>query len=203
MSPISVESFLQWCSLDCLTANSALIRDESPSSFFHAMQRRSRTKIDETAVESFMSAKLKVLIAEDNFMIADMAEDVLVHRDYEVCGIAATVEEAVALGLRHKPDLALIDFRLADGGFGTEVATRLRAVGRIGVLFATGNSANAAMQDAEGDACLGKPYQTEDLVRGLEIVAEIAATGAAAPPFPRGLQLLRRAYSKPAEYDYG
>lgn len=150
-----------------------------------------------------MVAKLKVLIAEDNFMIADMAEDLLVHNGYEVCGIAATVDEAVALGQLHKPDLALIDLRLADGGLGTEVATRLRAMGRIGVLFATGNNANATMQDADGDACLGKPYQTGDLVRGLEIVAEIVATGAAAPPFPRGLQLLRRAYSKPAEPVHG
>jgi CheY-like chemotaxis protein len=150
-----------------------------------------------------MKSILKILIAEDNLMIADMAEDLLVHQGYEVCGIAATVDEAVALGLRHKPDLALIDFRLADGGLGTEVATRLRDVGRIGVLYATGNDAANALEDAEGEACLCKPYQTEDLMRGLEIVAEIVATGAAAPPFPRGLQLLRRAYSTPAEPPIG
>ncbi len=148
-------------------------------------------------------AKLKVLIAEDNFMIADMAEDLLVHHGYEVCGIAATVDEAVALGLRHKPDLALIDLRLADGGLGTEAASRLRARSRIGVLFATGNVENAAIRDADGDACLAKPYRTEDLLRGLKIVAEIAATGATAPPFPRGLQVLRRAYSQPLEPAHG
>jgi CheY-like chemotaxis protein len=118
---------------------------------------------------------------------------------YEVCGIAATVDEAVALGQRHRPDLALIDLRLADGGLGTELASRLRGMGRICVLSAIGNNANATMRDADGDACLGKPYQTEDLVHGLEIVAEIVATGAAALPFPHGLQLLRRAYSKPAK----
>ena len=150
-----------------------------------------------------MADKLKVLIAEDNLMIADIAEELLVRHGYEVCGIAATVDEAVALGLRHKPDLALIDLRLADGGLGIEVATRLRAVGRIGVLFATGYDASVALQDADGDACLCKPYQTEDLMRGLEIVAEIVATGAAGPPFPRGLRLQRRAYSTPTEPDIG
>jgi DNA-binding response OmpR family regulator len=146
-----------------------------------------------------MIAKLKILIAEDNFMIADMAEDSLVQQGYEVCGIAATVDEAVALGLRHKPDFALIDFRLADGGLGTEVATRLRAVSKIGVLYATGNDTDGALKDAEGEACLSKPYQTRDLMRGLEIVAEIVATGAATPPFPRGLRLLAHAYTKPSE----
>jgi DNA-binding response OmpR family regulator len=150
-----------------------------------------------------MVAKRKVLIVEDNLMIADMAEDLLVQHGYEVCGIAPTVDKAVALGLLHKPDLALIDLRLADGGLGTEVATRLRAKGRIGVLFATGNDASEGMPDADGDACLSKPYQTKDLLRGLEVVAELVATGATAPPFPHGFRVLGRAYSKPAETEIG
>ncbi|MGA2258611.1 MAG: response regulator [Thermoguttaceae bacterium] len=77
-----------------------------------------------------MAAKLKVLIAEDDLMIADMSEEILVDAGYEVCGIARTVSEAVALGRVHKPDLALIDHRLADGGLGSEVAARLRSAPR-------------------------------------------------------------------------
>ena len=45
----------------------------------------------------------KVLIAEDDLMIADMIEEILVNDGYEVCGIARTVGEAVELGRRHKP----------------------------------------------------------------------------------------------------
>jgi DNA-binding response OmpR family regulator len=146
-----------------------------------------------------MTSKLKVLIVEDDFMIADMSEELLVHSGYDVCGIGATVDAAVALGLLYKPDLALIDFRLADGGLGTEVAARLRAAARIGVLYATGNSKHIAMQSAEGEACLSKPYQTEDLLRGLEIVAEIVSTGTSALPFPHGFNLLHHPYSKPME----
>jgi two-component system, response regulator PdtaR len=41
---------------------------------------------------------LKVMIAEDDLMMADMLEDVLVEGGYEVCGIARTVEKAVELG---------------------------------------------------------------------------------------------------------
>jgi hypothetical protein len=44
-----------------------------------------------------------------------------------------------------------------------------------------------------GDACLAKPYRSADLLRGLEIVAEIVATGKAQPPFPPGFQLLHPA----------
>ena len=141
-------------------------------------------------------AKLKVLIVEDDLMIADMVEEELVEHGYEVCGIARTVREAVALGERHKPDLALVDHRLADNGLGTEVAIRLKALGKVGILFATGNSIQVAMPNAEGDACIVKPYRADDLIRALKIVEGIVATGVATPPFPRGFQVLAGISSK-------
>jgi DNA-binding response OmpR family regulator len=135
----------------------------------------------------------KVLIAEDDLMIADMVEEMLVERGYEVCGIARTVSEAVALGRRHKPDLAMLDMRLADGGLGTEIAAELGGLGRLGVLYTSGNITGAMKTIIDGDACLAKPYRSADLLRSLEIVAEIVATGTASPPFPRGFQVLPRA----------
>ena len=132
----------------------------------------------------------KVLIAEDDLMIADMTEEVLIECGYEVCGIARTVVEGVALGRLHKPDLALLDLRLADDGLGTEIAAQF---GRLGVLYATGNASHVMQNASAGDACILKPYSSIDLVRALEIVAEIVATGTASPPFPRGFALLPRA----------
>ena len=77
---------------------------------------------------------MKVLIAEDDLMIADMIEDALVDHGYEVCGIAPTVAEAVALARREKPDLAIIDLRLADGGLGTEIAAQLADQHKLGIF---------------------------------------------------------------------
>jgi len=134
---------------------------------------------------------LKVLIAEDDFMIADMTEEMLVESGYEVCGIARTVDEAVALGRLHEPDLAVIDLRLADGGLGTEIAPQLGGLGRLGVLYASGNVSHVLMSAANGHACLAKPYRSADLLRGLEIVIEMLASGTASKPFPRGFQVLR------------
>jgi DNA-binding response OmpR family regulator len=133
----------------------------------------------------------KVLIVEDELMIADMIEETLVDHGYEVCGIARTVTEAVALGRRHDPDLAVIDLRLADGGLGTDIVAQLSPVGRLGVLYATGNISQIKLTAVNGDACLAKPYRSADLLRSLEIVAEIVATGTASPPFPRGFQVLQ------------
>ena len=150
-----------------------------------------------------MSAKLKVLIAEDDFMIADMTEELLVAQGYEVCGIARTVGEAIALGQLHKPDLALIDHRLADNGLGTDVAAKLRLLSKIGILYVTGNNTQVAVLNADGDACLGKPYRTEELIRALEIVVGIVATGVATPPFPRGFQALSRGNLNTTEASHG
>jgi DNA-binding response OmpR family regulator len=141
---------------------------------------------------------LKVLIAEDDLMIADLVEEVLVDEGYEVCGIARTVAEAVALAQHYKPDLAVLDIRLADGGLGTEIAVLLRPLGRLGVLYATGNMSQVVLTTADGDACISKPYRSVDLLRALEIVAEIVATGEALPPFPRGFQVLHPATAPPA-----
>ncbi len=60
-----------------------------------------------------------VMIAEDDLLVADMLEEVLVNSGYDVCGIANTVDKAVELGERHKPDLAILDIRLAQGGLGS------------------------------------------------------------------------------------
>jgi CheY-like chemotaxis protein len=136
---------------------------------------------------------LKVLIAEDDLIIADLAEEILIDEGYEVCGIARTVTDAVALAHQHKPDLLILDLRLADGGLGTEIAAQLLPLGRLGVLYATGNISQIALTTVNGDACLSKPYSSTDLVRGLKIVTEIVANGKASSSFPKGFQVLHPA----------
>jgi CheY-like chemotaxis protein len=133
---------------------------------------------------------LKIMIAEDDLIMADMLEDVLVEGGYEVCGIARTVDKAVELAERHNPDLAILDMRLADGGLGTEIAARLKRRGHPGVLYATGNAGQFGLTSADGEACIGKPYRPEDVVRALKIVEQMVNTGEASRPFPKGFYVL-------------
>ena len=132
---------------------------------------------------------LKVLIAEDNLAIADSVEEALVDVGYDVCGIASTVDEALALGRAHLPDLAVLDIRLANDGLGTAVAAGLRDIGRIGILYATG-SPDDALSNANGVASILKPYSVRDLVKGLQLVREVMETGTASLPYPRNFRLL-------------
>jgi DNA-binding response OmpR family regulator len=134
---------------------------------------------------------LKVLIAEDELMIADLLEEALIMSGYEVCGIARTVDEAVALADLHKPDLAVLDVRLAQGNRGPDIARRLSDRGALGILYATGEDARrSTLTLADGAAAITKPYQVEDVARALVIVREIMTLGTATPPFPLGFRLL-------------
>jgi two-component sensor histidine kinase/ActR/RegA family two-component response regulator len=146
---------------------------------------------------------LKVMIAENDLLMADMLEEVLVDGGFAVCGIARTVEEGVELAARHKPDLALLDLRLAAGGLGTEIAARLDRRGGLGILYATGNAGQIRLTKADGDACLGKPYRPADVVRALEIVEELVRTGRAQPPFPSGFHLLEPSLTETARIPQG
>ena len=141
----------------------------------------------------------KVLIVEDDLMMADMVEMLLISAGYEVCGIARTVAEAVRLAQHHNPDLAVIDMRLADGDLGTDIPAQLGALSRPGILYATGNVSTVMLSATDGHACLAKPYRVEDMLRSLEIVAEMVSTGTASPPFPRGFHVLPAAITASRE----
>jgi two-component sensor histidine kinase/DNA-binding response OmpR family regulator len=131
-----------------------------------------------------------VMIVEDDLFMADMLEEVLVNGGYDVCGIARTVEQAIELGERHKPDLAVLDIRLAEGGLGTDVATRLKRRGSLGVLYASGHVGQMVLTKDDGDALLVKPYRPEDVVHALKIVEQIVSTNKTSRRFPKGFSVL-------------
>ena len=143
---------------------------------------------------------LKVLIVEDDLMLADFAEEILVEHGYEVCGIAPHGRRSGCTRTASRPDLVVLDLRLADGGLGTEVAAQLLSSAGPASSMSPATCPRCALTD--GDACLAKPYRSVDLLRGLEIVAGIVATGKALPPFPQGFRLLHPAVGTPRRSGY-
>lgn len=134
----------------------------------------------------------KVLVVEDDILISDLIEDALIGGGYDVCGVARTAAEAIALGERERPDLAVIDVRLADGSDGTTVAARLMAQFSLGVLYATGNTDYLLATNAAGHACLKKPYRPSDVVRSLKIIERLIGGSLSTEGRPAGLFLLDR-----------
>jgi len=117
----------------------------------------------------------RVLIVEDEFLIALDAEDALRDAGLDVVGIAATFEDAVDFGERMRPDLVLMDIRLASPKDGIEAAVEIRRRFGIPSMFTSANHDEATMKRAEPAdpvAWLPKPYTPEALVKATRAALE-------------------------------
>ena len=112
----------------------------------------------------------RVMIVEDEALVALTLEDVLMEAGYLVCGIADRPTEALEIARALEPDLAIVDVRLADGGDGIVLAELLAAEMPIRMLFATGNPAEVRARATAGHGCLAKPFQAEALLAALAAV---------------------------------
>jgi DNA-binding response OmpR family regulator len=136
---------------------------------------------------------MRVLIVEDDVLLADVLTESLLFDGHEVCGVAVTVAEAVSLARRHCPDVAVLDMHLRRGERGSDVAHQLQLSGELahtGVLYVTGE-VERVFQDARvGHACLAKPYQLATMNAALDVVRDIALCGSTSRELPRGLRLM-------------
>jgi CheY-like chemotaxis protein len=107
---------------------------------------------------------LRVLIVEDEILIALELESLLQDLGHDVVGIAASSKDALAMGKDLKPDLAFVDIHLADGPTGVEVARRLGSEHQVAVLFMTANAKRIPEDFAGAWGMIAKPY-TERGVR--------------------------------------
>src|ERR1019366_8732619 len=124
-------------------------------------------------------------------LIAYALEETLTEAGYDVCGVACTVDEAVALFELHKPELAVLDVHLKEGGRGPDIVQRLGRKSAVGILYTTGDDqGNGTFKPADGGAVMTKPYRLADVVHALAIIREISIAGVATPPFPLGFRLL-------------
>lgn len=112
----------------------------------------------------------RVLIVEDEALVALTLEDVLTEAGYVVCGIADRPADALEIARVLEPDLAIVDVRLADGGDGIVLAELLAAELPIRILFATGNPAEVRARARAGHGCLSKPFQAEWLLAALDAI---------------------------------
>ena len=109
----------------------------------------------------------RVLVVEDDFLIAMQTEAALRDAGFHVIGPAATAEEAVALATQERPFLAVMDIRLASKRDGIDAARELFQELDIRCIFATAHDDAGTRKRAEPYAPLGwlaKPYTMASLV---------------------------------------
>ena len=115
---------------------------------------------------------LKILVVEDDGLFADTLKHLIeLNPRYTVTGIADDGEAALAAVEERRPDLALVDLRLARGSTGFSVAAKLGELG-IPCLFTTGSAPSFPLPDL-ALGCLAKPFSEEDLVRTLKAAEDM------------------------------
>jgi DNA-binding response OmpR family regulator len=104
-----------------------------------------------------------LMIVEDEIVVAISLRDELQDAGYDVLDLTDRHAEALEVAHQRKPDLALVNIRLAGGDDGVVLAEHLKALG-IPVLLISGqvNRARSAQTVAIGS--LPKPYEAADMV---------------------------------------
>jgi len=111
----------------------------------------------------------RVLIVEDELMVADIIEEILISAGFEVCGIARGIKQALVLAEQYMPELAIIDVHLIDGEGPTIVPTLLQRF-QTGIIYTT---ANTEMVEGEpGHVCLRKPFRLSMIQRAIEVALQ-------------------------------
>lgn len=130
--------------------------------------------------------RLRLLIVEDETMVAMLIEDALVLHGHHVVGVADTRARAIEIAEQDRPDLALCDINLADGDNGLDVAAALGARG-ISSLFLSG-TCPLAVSDRHILGCLPKPFHTGKLGAAVR-AAYLVMNGRAPESLPVGMTL--------------
>ena len=116
-------------------------------------------------------------------------EAALVDAGYEVCGVATSEAEAVALAYSIHPQLAVVDVRLAPGS-GRRVAQELAERFNTTILMATSEDP-ASLDGIGASAVIPKPYDPEMIPAALE-AAESLASGDDPGQLPNNMKRLQR-----------
>jgi len=110
---------------------------------------------------------VRILVVEDDYLIASEMEHALTKAGYRVTGIAASAEEALELAAAEHPALAVMDIRLGGKRDGIDAALELFARHRIRCIFATAHQTAEARERARPAnplAWVPKPYSMSSLV---------------------------------------
>ena len=115
--------------------------------------------------------KEKILIVEDEFIVANDLRIMLEKAGYAVCGIAPSVVKALELIAAKQPDWILLDIFLQGDKTGIELAVQLTEM-NIPFIYISANTNQATLEAAKATLPYGfmvKPFREKDLMVMLDI----------------------------------
>lgn len=114
----------------------------------------------------------RVLIVEDQALIALHLEQLVREAGHCVIGIAFDPQEAKMLARAERPDFAFVDMRLRNGTSGLEVARHLREEYDVPAIIVSANLDARAEQEAaefRPIALVGKPFRPDTIIAAIDL----------------------------------
>ncbi len=112
-----------------------------------------------------MIESLRIVIVEDDALIAMDLAELLIGMGYDVPAIARTESEAVAAAAQFEPNLMIVDANLAQGN-GVSAMRQILASGFIPHFYVTGDPLR--IRDLVKDAVIvAKPFNLQGLTDGI------------------------------------
>jgi two-component system, response regulator PdtaR len=93
----------------------------------------------------------KVLIVEDERLIAEYFKIIVEHLGYSVCGIAATADEAAHIALDEDPAIVLMDVRLEGDKDGVDAANEIYKTNPVPIIYITASREPATIDRINTD----------------------------------------------------
>ncbi len=128
-----------------------------------------------------MEQAIKILIVEDNVIIADDMQSMLEEIGYEIVDNVIVYEQAEEVLKTQQVDLVLIDIILASDKTGIDLGKHIRENYDIPFIFVTSNSDRATVENAKTvkpNGYLVKPFEQQDLYTSIEIALSNFVYGA-------------------------
>jgi DNA-binding NarL/FixJ family response regulator len=122
---------------------------------------------------------MRVLIVEDEALIAIYLEALVVSFGYEVCAVAGTACDAIKNAALHAPHVGLMDIRLARGTSGIDAAHEIYSRHGVRCIFLSANLDDAtkdALGGCEPIDFIGKPVLPVLLCRALQTAERLVST---------------------------
>jgi len=115
---------------------------------------------------------MKVLVVEDEFLVAIEIAQCIKKAGFEVCGIANTPQEAYSLAHKHKPQILIMDINLSAEENGVDVVLNLSKTLNVCVIYLTAyHDKNTLQEVAKTDFVqyIIKPYKQTELISTLKL----------------------------------
>jgi len=113
----------------------------------------------------------KVLIVEDEFIVANDLRLILQRAGYQVCGIAPSVKDALDIIDQHQPGLVILDIYLKGKQTGIDLAKQLKEK-HIAFVYLSANSNQRVLEAAKATEPYGflvKPFREKDVLVTLDV----------------------------------